>query len=98
MDALFFGRIDYQDLKLRVNESRAEFIWRAGDQHVLFGRFRHICDVAAHVACGGAHGMWQCACHVAVRMSCGSIYGACEGAHVGCGGMHVGCDGAPTRL
>ena len=29
MDALFFGRIDYQDLKLRVSESRAEFIWRA---------------------------------------------------------------------
>ena len=29
MDALFFGRIDYQDLKLRVNESRAEFIWRS---------------------------------------------------------------------
>jgi alpha-mannosidase len=29
MDALFFGRIDYQDLKLRVNESRAEFVWRA---------------------------------------------------------------------
>ena len=29
MDALFFGRIDYQDLKLRVNDSRAEFIWRA---------------------------------------------------------------------
>ena len=29
MDALFFGRIDYQDLKKRVNESRAEFVWRA---------------------------------------------------------------------
>lgn len=24
----FLGRIDYQDLKLRVNESRAEFVWR----------------------------------------------------------------------
>jgi alpha-mannosidase len=29
MDALYFGRIDYQDLKLRVNQSRAEFVWRA---------------------------------------------------------------------
>jgi len=26
---LFFGRIDYQDLALRVNQSAAEFVWRA---------------------------------------------------------------------
>ena len=42
MDALFFGRIDYQDLKLRVNESRAEFVWRGSpslgqDAQVLAG-------------------------------------------------------------
>ena len=29
MDALFFGRIDYQELEQRVGDSRAEFIWRA---------------------------------------------------------------------
>ena len=29
MDALFFGRIDYQDLKIRLEEQRGEFIWRA---------------------------------------------------------------------
>lgn len=29
MDALFFGRIDYQDLALRHKENRTEFIWRA---------------------------------------------------------------------
>lgn len=29
MDALFFGRIDYQDLERRVAASEAEFIWRA---------------------------------------------------------------------
>ncbi len=29
MDALFFGRIDYQDLELRKREQRAEFVWRA---------------------------------------------------------------------
>lgn len=28
-DALYFGRIDYQDLELRNKERRAEFIWRA---------------------------------------------------------------------
>ncbi|CAE8668024.1 unnamed protein product, partial [Polarella glacialis] len=26
---LFFGRIDFQDLAIRVNESKAEFVWRA---------------------------------------------------------------------
>jgi len=26
---LFFGRIDYQDLQLRVQQSKAEFVWRA---------------------------------------------------------------------
>ena len=26
-DALFFGRMDYQDLALRLNQSRAEWIW-----------------------------------------------------------------------
>ena len=29
MDALFFGRIDYQDLDLRHKSNRSEFIWRA---------------------------------------------------------------------
>ena len=28
-DALFFGRIDYQDLALRHAENRSEFVWRA---------------------------------------------------------------------
>jgi len=28
-DALFFGRIDYQDRTLRQNESRLEFVWNA---------------------------------------------------------------------
>ena len=29
MDALFFGRIDYQDLALRHKTNASEFIWRA---------------------------------------------------------------------
>ena len=28
MDSLFFGRIDYQDLALRLKEKAPEFIWR----------------------------------------------------------------------
>lgn len=28
-DALYFGRIDYQDHKLRMNQSRMEMVWRA---------------------------------------------------------------------
>ena len=34
MDALYFGRIDYQDIQLRRNTSECEGMWRTGDDGV----------------------------------------------------------------
>jgi alpha-mannosidase len=36
MDALYFGRIDYQDLALRRNESRCEGLWRPSNDSTVF--------------------------------------------------------------